>query len=98
MESISRTSHRLKASHALSVPNPLNDVEALAFNVFGTVADYYHTISRELLRRAPNHITQVQAEEFVLEWRRGYFREIFKVAGGSGGSFIIDEIHRNVSK
>jgi hypothetical protein len=93
------SSNRLRRPlHSTVTPNPLNDVQALTFNVFGTVGDYYHTISRELAHREPDLLTLSQAEEFVLEWRRGYFREIVKVAEGSGGTFIIDEMHRNVNR
>jgi hypothetical protein len=77
--------------------HPLEGVKALVFDVFGTVTDYFHTVSREVLRRSRGTITQEEAEAFTTEWRQGYITRMFAIARGENHSLIVDEWHREVN-
>jgi hypothetical protein len=57
-----------------SYVNPLAGVEALAFDVFGTVVDWLGTISRELefYAKVKGYTQSVDWIAFTIEWRRGY--------------------------
>lgn len=54
--------------------NPLAGVEALTFDVFGTVVDWLGTVSRELETRAKEkgHTRSEDWVAFAIEWRKGY--------------------------
>ena len=72
-------------------PRP-DDVRILAFDVFGTVVDWHHSIMREV--RAMN--LAVDPDRFALAWRAGYIPAMQKVMSGQLGWTLIDDLHRMI--
>lgn len=62
----------------------------LAFDVFGTVVDWYGSIVREMRALAP----QVDGDAFALAWRAGYQPAMQRVRSGELGWTRIDDLHR----
>ena len=56
----------------------LENVQALTFDCFGTVVDWYHTVSRLVKEKAAKSNIQLSDEDsiaFAKEWRLGYYNE-----------------------
>ncbi|AJG22572.1 Haloacid dehalogenase, type II [Cupriavidus basilensis] len=66
--------------------------KVLAFDVFGTVVDWYKSVMQEL--GAMN--LDVDRNKFTLAWRAGYMPAIQKVMSGELGWTSIDDLHRMV--
>jgi 2-haloacid dehalogenase len=64
--------------------------QVLAFDIFGTVVDWYSSIRREV--DALN--TGVDAGAFALAWRDGYQPAMCRVMSGELGWTLIDDLHR----
>lgn len=64
--------------------------EVLAFDIFGTVVDWYGGIRREV--DALN--LGVDGGEFALAWRDGYQPAMRRVMAGELGWTLIDDLHR----
>jgi len=81
-----------------STTNPLADVEALTFDVFGTVVDWLGSISRELecYAKAKGYTQPVDWVAFTKEWRSGYIYHTLRISGGGEGPLLIDELHRQI--
>jgi len=84
-------------THYTSTPSrqPLQGVQALLFDVFGTVVDWHGSIVREL--RDKTRGTEFAHEDwsaFAREWRAGYMRTTRHVAQGGKGPSNVDEMHR----
>lgn len=69
-----------------------NDVQVLAFDIFGTVVDWHGSIVREVGALYP----QVDADAFALAWRAGYQPAMQRVRSGELGWTLIDDLHRMV--
>src|SRR5947209_7331627 len=69
-----------------------NEVEVLAFDIFGTVVDWHGSIAREIARVAP----EVDAGAFALAWRAGYRPAMARVMSGELGWTLIDDLHRMI--
>jgi len=67
-------------------------VKVLAFDVFGTVVDWYQGIVDEVRAMA----LDVDAEGFALAWRAGYMPAIRRVMSGELGWTSIDTLHRMI--
>ncbi|KAJ7251447.1 haloacid dehalogenase, partial [Mycena rebaudengoi] len=65
----------------------LGDVQALIFDVFGTVVDWYGSIVRELELLGKKYGTGYQ---FAITWRKGYTDHIHKISQGGSGSLNAD--------
>ncbi|KII83947.1 hypothetical protein PLICRDRAFT_127149 [Plicaturopsis crispa FD-325 SS-3] len=76
--------------------NPLDGVQALAFDVFGTIVNYREGVALELRRIAPDHISEEDAYAFADEWRQGYYRVVAHIAGGGEGPLVVDVLHRQL--
>jgi len=65
-------------------------LKVLAFDVFGTVVDWYGSVTREVeaLRLG------VDAGAFVSEWRAGYYASMARVRKGELAWARIDDLHR----
>jgi len=63
----------------------------LAFDVFGTVVDWYSSIRTEIEQRLPN----VDANAMTLAWRDGYAPAMAKV-NASNDWVLLDELHRRI--
>jgi 2-haloacid dehalogenase len=70
----------------------MDDYKVLAFDVFGTVVDWYSSVRREVETVLPN----VDAEAFTLDWRDGYGPAMQRVASGELGWTLIDDLHRMI--
>ena len=62
----------------------------LAFDVFGTVVDWYGGIAREVQALRPG----VNGGEFAMAWRAGYQPAMRRVMSGELGWTLIDDLHR----
>jgi 2-haloacid dehalogenase len=67
-------------------------VEVLAFDIFGTVADWHGSIVREMASLHP----QVDGDAFALAWREGYRPAMARVMSGELGWTLIDDLHRMI--
>ena len=67
-------------------------VKVLAFDIFGTVVDWYGSIVREMHERYP----QVDGDAFARAWRAGYKPAMARVASGELGWTLIDDLHRMI--
>lgn len=74
--------------HTASITDP--QVEVLAFDVFGTVVDWYGGIRREVEHLLPG----VDGGAFALAWRAGYQPAMRRVMSGELGWTLIDDLHR----
>ncbi len=72
----------------------MQDVKVLAFDVFGTVVDYYSTIVRE--GAEINHAKGLDIDwgKFALAWRGKYIPSMQRVMRGEGGWLNLDALHR----
>jgi 2-haloacid dehalogenase len=68
----------------------IDDVEVLAFDVFGTVVDWYTSVAAEV---AENGLA-VDAGRFALAWRARYAPTLQRVAAGELGWAPLDDLHR----
>lgn len=62
----------------------------LAFDVFGTVVNWYDSIVREVRALYP----QIDADAFALAWRAGYQPTMQRVRSGELGWTLLDDLHR----
>lgn len=69
-------------------------VRALAFDVGGTVFDWHHTLRDEVARTAARQGAQVDAAEFVNQWRRRMFELLGQVRSGDLPWMNADQLHR----
>ncbi|MDM0074415.1 haloacid dehalogenase type II [Variovorax sp. J2P1-59] len=72
------------------------DLKVIAFDVFGTVVDWYSGIAAEAERILPG----VDGGAFALAWRAGYqpaMRGVMeRLAAGEGGFTLLDELHMGI--
>lgn len=68
------------------------DFDVLAFDVFGTVVDWYGSVQREVAVTLPT----VDADQFALAWRSGYGPAMQRVMSGELGWTLIDDLHRMI--
>ncbi|PIL30019.1 hypothetical protein GSI_07931 [Ganoderma sinense ZZ0214-1] len=76
--------------------NPLSGVEAYVFDVFGTVVDWYGSVTRALEAFAPESLKSEDWGSFAKEWRKGYGEYTKRVAHGGKGSSNADVMHREI--
>jgi 2-haloacid dehalogenase len=69
-----------------------DEVEVLAFDVFGTVVDWHGSIAREITRR----FADVDGDAFALAWRAGYRPAMARVMSGELPWTLIDDLHRMI--
>jgi 2-haloacid dehalogenase len=67
-----------------------NDVQVLAFDIFGTVVDWHGSILREMAKLYP----QVDGDAFARAWRAEYKPSMARVMQGGQGWAVLDELHR----
>ncbi|EIN03473.1 haloacid dehalogenase [Punctularia strigosozonata HHB-11173 SS5] len=76
----------------------LEGVEALLFDVFGTVVDWKGSVTRALESKAQQ--LGFHADEdwtaFTVEWREGYMRSTKEYAKTKNVSLNVDEMHRQL--
>jgi len=67
-------------------------MKVLAFDVFGTVVDWYGSIVREVTQLG----LDVDPAQFALDWRAGYQPAMARVRSGALGWTRIDDLHRMI--
>lgn len=67
-------------------------VEVIAFDVFGTVVDWYQSVVDEVARLN----LPVDGNDFALAWREGYVPAMRRVMAGEQGWTLIDALHRQI--
>jgi 2-haloacid dehalogenase len=70
----------------------LDDVEVLAFDIFGTVVDWHGSIARDISSRFPD----VDGDAFAIAWRSGYRPAMARVMSGELPWTLIDDLHRMI--
>lgn len=71
----------------------MKDIQILAFDVFGTVVDWYGSVVREATL-SPLNLSAETAGDFALAWRDGYQPAMQRVRSGELGWTRIDDLHR----
>ncbi len=73
-----------------------DDLKVIAFDVFGTVVDWYSGIAAEAERIVPG----IDGGALALAWRAGYQpamkRVMERLAAGEGGFTLLDELHMGI--
>ncbi|MDM0068284.1 haloacid dehalogenase type II [Variovorax sp. J31P207] len=73
-----------------------SELKVIAFDVFGTVVDWYSGIAAEAERLLPG----VDGGAFALAWRAGYqpaMKGVMeRLAAGEGGFTLLDELHMGI--
>lgn len=67
--------------------------KVVAFDVFGTVVDWYGSICKEVAKTFQG---EVDADKFALAWRAGYAPAMQRVMSGELGWTLIDDLHRMI--
>jgi 2-haloacid dehalogenase len=74
----------------------VSDLKVIAFDIFGTVVDWYSGIAAEAERILPG----VDGGAFALAWRAGYqpaMKGVMeRLAAGEGGFTLLDELHMGI--
>jgi len=67
-------------------------VPVLAFDVFGTVVDWYGGVAREVQAEMPD----IDGGAFARAWRAGYTPAMRRVMSGELGWTLLDDLHRQM--
>lgn len=85
--------HAQPPSSPASADHPFaEEVQVLAFDIFGTVVDWHGSIVREMQALYP----AVDASAFARAWRAGYQPAMARVMRGEQGWTLIDDLHRGI--
>ena len=74
----------------------LSRIQALTFDVGGTVFDWRGTIEDEVRRLAEAQGVELDVPQFATDWRRGMFAMLARVRSGELPWMNADHIHRRV--
>ncbi|KAJ7118370.1 haloacid dehalogenase [Mycena epipterygia] len=74
----------------------LTDIQALLFDVFGTVVDWHGSVTRELETLGKQKGIDGNWDEFATTWRRGYLENTRRIAQGGSGPSSVDAMHREI--
>ncbi|KAJ7708252.1 haloacid dehalogenase [Mycena rosella] len=74
----------------------LRGVQALVFDVLGTVVDWHGSLTQEIATLGEKYGATGDWSDFAKTWRRGYIDHIDKVVQGGIGSLNVDEVHREI--
>jgi 2-haloacid dehalogenase len=77
---------------AENMANEAAGVKVLAFDVFGTVVDWYTGVADEI----DSMDLGVDGRDFALAWRNGYVPAMSKVMSGELGWTLLDDLHRMI--
>lgn len=72
------------------------EIEALTFDVFGTVVDWRSTIIREGVNLGRRKSLDVDWAAFADDWRAGYGPAMRRVRSGELPWMLIDDLHRQI--
>ncbi|KAJ7582081.1 haloacid dehalogenase [Mycena floridula] len=78
----------------------MEDIEAVIFDVFGTVVDWHGSVTKELISLGKRLGFTESPEDwaaFATQWRRGYLTNTFKISQGEmQGTLNVDILHRQI--
>ena len=75
--------------------NDLSKVQALIFDVFGTVVNWRDSIIAEVSKAAAEHgMPDGDWSRFADEWRAWYGKSTRELSSGDGPWRLVDDIHR----
>ncbi|KAK0186857.1 haloacid dehalogenase [Armillaria mellea] len=76
----------------------MEGIEALTFDVFGTVVDWHGSVSAELKALGQDLALSADWDAFATEWRKGYLTNTARIAreGSDSGPLNVDILHRQV--
>ncbi|KAF4610217.1 hypothetical protein D9613_010349 [Agrocybe pediades] len=74
----------------------MDEVEALVFDVFGTVVDWRSSVAAELQALGKEHGVSSDTDwvKFVNQWRMGYITNTRRIAEGGSGPLNVDILHK----
>lgn len=72
----------------------LSGIQALVFDVFGTVVDWRNSIAREAAAFGERHGIELDWQQFALDWRALYQPAMERVRSGEMGFVKLDVLHR----
>ncbi|MFK8081662.1 MAG: haloacid dehalogenase type II [Granulosicoccus sp.] len=72
----------------------LSGVNALLFDVFGTVVDWRGSITAEMQRFGEEHKIEQNWQQFALDWRALYQPAMETIRSGHRGYVKLDQLHR----
>ena len=76
----------------------INQIKALTFDVFGTVADWRSTVIREVAEMGKNKGFQVDEEAFAQAWRARYEPSMHRVRTGELPWKSLDALHLMIAE
>ncbi|KAJ7616080.1 haloacid dehalogenase [Roridomyces roridus] len=76
--------------------SPLDGVQALLFDVFGTVVDWRGSVIKELEETGRKYGIEGNWAEFAQTWRTGYLVNTRRIAEGGAGASSVDVMHREI--
>ncbi|KAF4619239.1 hypothetical protein D9613_004703 [Agrocybe pediades] len=77
----------------------MDEIEALVFDVFGTVVDWRSSAVAELqalLSKNDDKLADTDWVKFVEEWHLGYDMHTERIAAGGAGPLNVDVLHREI--
>ncbi|KAG7440346.1 haloacid dehalogenase [Guyanagaster necrorhizus] len=76
----------------------MEGIEALVFDVFGTVVDWHGSVCAELKDLGQNLALNADWDAFATEWRKGYLTNTSRIAreGAGSGPLNVDVLHRQI--
>lgn len=74
----------------------LNDIEALVFDVFGTVVDWRGSVTEQLKDKLVTEGDALDLDAFAMEWRNGYGFHTHRISQGGDGPASVDILHREI--
>ena len=72
----------------------IDRVTVLAFDVFGTVVDWYTGVSTQVAETAAERSVDIDAGAFAIAWRGRYAPSLISVLGGERAWANLDTLHR----
>ncbi|KAF9524259.1 haloacid dehalogenase [Crepidotus variabilis] len=76
----------------------MDDIQALIFDVFGTIVDWETSVVAELKAAGERHgsASDTDWKAFAREWREGYYATTKRIAHGGAGPSSVDAVHREL--
>ena len=71
-----------------------DQIEALTFDVFGTIVDWRASVSRQLAAVGASLGVQADWDRFADRWREGYNSGMARINAGEDDWKLVDAIHR----
>lgn len=72
----------------------LKHIEALTFDVFGTVVDWRTSVAQQVAAVGAKIGLQADWDQFADSWRQGYYSGLARINAGENDWKLVDAIHR----